>query len=404
VEPADADPRLVGRARGPRDEPDFRVAHRIAAIRETWEEVGVLLAERRDGGRPIADRRPDADFASLCADLDLELLTDELVEIARWITPRAYPRRFDAHFFAAELPPGATLVPDPHEVVAAAWLTPRAALAAMAAGTIALWPPTSTTLQRLERAPSFAAIRAGLGRAPERPIRVERIDPALRVMTGPGAFGPAGRPANTVLAGRREVVVVDPGDPDEAFLDAVEAEVERGGGRIVAIALTHVDPGHAAGSEELRARTGAPILAGPGGGGPLSWAVDEIADGTTVGSGDGALIAVATPGHRPDHTAFLTADRTLITGDALTDPPAPLLPPEGDPAAQLASLDRLAALLADGTVRRVVPGHGPAILPDPPAALARSAASAQPPALARSAASAQPPASARSDPSAAGGR
>ena len=44
VEPADADPRLVARARGPRDGASFRVAHRIAAIRETWEEVGVLLA------------------------------------------------------------------------------------------------------------------------------------------------------------------------------------------------------------------------------------------------------------------------------------------------------------------------------------------------------------------------
>jgi glyoxylase-like metal-dependent hydrolase (beta-lactamase superfamily II)/8-oxo-dGTP pyrophosphatase MutT (NUDIX family) len=378
VEPADADPRLVGRARGPRHEPDFQVAHRIAAIRETWEEVGVLLAERRDGGRPVlAERRHDADFAGLCADLDLELATDELVEIARWTTPRAYPRRFDARFFAAELPPGATLAPDPHEVVAHAWLTPRAALAAMAAGTIGLWPPTSTTLQRLERAPSFAAIRAGLGRAPEPPIRVERIDRAVRVMTGQSAFGPTGRPANTVLVGRREVVVVDPGDPGEAFLDAVEAEVERGGGRIVAIGLTHVDPGHAAGSEELRARTGAPILAGPGGDRPLSWAVDEIADGATVGSGHGALTALATPGHRPDHLAFVTADRTLIAGDALTDPPVPLLPPEGDPAAQLATLDRLAALLADGSVRRVVPGHGPAILPDPAGALARSASAAR---------------------------
>ena len=45
VEPDDADPRLVARARGPVDDPDFHVAHRIAAIRETWEEVGVLLAD-----------------------------------------------------------------------------------------------------------------------------------------------------------------------------------------------------------------------------------------------------------------------------------------------------------------------------------------------------------------------
>ena len=138
-----------------------------------------------------------------------------------------------------------TSIPD--EVVDHAWLTPRAALRAMADGSIAMWPPTSTTLQRLERADSFEEIRDGLARAEEPPIGIERISPDLRVMTGQSAFGPAGRPANTVLVGQREVVVVDPGDPGEAFVDAIEAEVAAGGGRIVAIALTHVDPGHASG-------------------------------------------------------------------------------------------------------------------------------------------------------------
>ncbi len=60
-------------------------------------------------------------------------------------------------------------------------------------------------------------------------------------------------------------MVVDPGDQDEDFIDLIEAEVTALGGGIVAIALTHVDPGHASGSLELQERTGAPILAGPGG-------------------------------------------------------------------------------------------------------------------------------------------
>ena len=50
VEAADSDPRLVARSRGPVEDPAFRLAHRIAAIRETWEEVGVLLAA--PGSRP----------------------------------------------------------------------------------------------------------------------------------------------------------------------------------------------------------------------------------------------------------------------------------------------------------------------------------------------------------------
>jgi glyoxylase-like metal-dependent hydrolase (beta-lactamase superfamily II) len=233
-----------------------------------------------------------------------------------------------------------------------------------------MWPPTSTTLQRLERAGSFEEIRDGLARLEEPPIGIERISSDLRVMTGQNAFGPAGRPANTVLVGRREVVVVDPGDPGEAFVNAIEAEVASGGGRIVAIALTHVDPGHASGSEELHARTGAPILAGPGGSPPLSWPAVEIGDGATVGTGDGLMTAVATPGHRPDHLAFRTADGTLLAGDALTDRPTLVRPPEGDRAEQRRSLARIAALVAHGSVRRLVPGHGPAILPDPTSALA----------------------------------
>ena len=368
VEPGDADPGLVARATGARDDPDFHVAHRIAAIRETWEEVGVLLARPTSG--PMPELAAGLGFAAQVARFDLSPSTAELVEIARWTTPRAYPRRFDARFFVAELPPGAVLVADPREVAAHAWMTPRAALAAMAGGALAMWPPTSTTLQRLERAGSLATIRTGLTRAPELPIRVERISPTLAVLTGRSAFGPGGRPTNTVLVGRREVVVVDPGDPDEEVLDAIEAIVAAEGGRIVAIALTHVDPGHGAGSEELHQRTGAPIVVGPGGAAPLSWDVDEIDDGATVGHGDGVLRALATPGHRPDHLAFLRPDGTLLSGDAITDRPTLVLPPEGDPTAQRATLDRIAALVADGTVRRLVPGHGPAILDDPAAVMA----------------------------------
>ncbi len=381
VEEADGDARLVARASGPRDDPAFRVAHRIAAIRETWEEVGVLLAGRGATAEPDAagagvgaaaggPRDADHDFVALATRLDLSLATVDLVEVARWVTPRAYPRRFDARFYVAELPPDAVLAPDPREVVDHAWLTPRAALAAMADGTIAMWPPTSTTLQRLERAGSFAEVRAGLVRGPELRIRIERVDPTLTVVTGRATFGPDGRPVNTVLVGRRAVVVVDPGDPDEDVLDAIEATVAAGGGRIVAIALTHVDPGHAAGSAELAERTGAPVVVGPGGAASLSWDASEVVDGASVGRGDDGLTAVATPGHRPDHLAFLRPDGTLLTGDAITDRPTLVLPPEGDAAAHAATVAHVRTLVAAGTVRRFVPGHGPAILADPAAILA----------------------------------
>lgn len=312
---------------------------------------------------------------------DLELRTDTLVEVAFWTTPRAYPRRFAARFFVAELPAGAVLRPDPGEVAGYAWLTPREALREMAAGRIELWPPTSTTLQRLERAGSFEAVRDGLALRPQPPIGVERLGPGLTVMTGQHAFGPGGRPANTVLIGTDRVVVVDPGDPGEAFLDAIEAEVAAMGGRIDAIALTHVDPGHAGGSEELRARTGAPIVCGPDGAAALSWAVTEIDVGVIgatpiriPGSSAGPLgiRVLRTPGHRPDHVSFLTADGTLVAGDAIRDDDAsPILPPEGDRTAQAVTLARLAALAQRGEFRRVIPGHGPVTTVGAVPALAR---------------------------------
>ena len=353
LDPADAEPELLSRARGPVADPAFRAAHRIAAIRETWEEVGVLLATSR------AAAPTPSSFVELCQEGDLELHTDSLVEIAHWITPRAYPRRFDTRFFVAELPSDATPVFQAGEVFDHRWVTPGNALAAMARGEIGLWPPTSTTLQRLERADSFERIRAELGLTQATPMRLERLAADLVVLAGTAAFGPGGRAVNTVLVGRREVVVVDPGDPAEPFLDAIEETVATGGGRIVAIALTHVDPGHAGGSQELAARSGAPIFVGPGGAAPLSWAVREMGGGQRLPAGDLALDLVATPGHRPDHLAFVLPDGTLLSGDALTDRPTLVLGPMGDPAAALETDRWFAALRTSGGGRRVVPGHGP---------------------------------------------
>lgn len=371
VEPADADPGILGRSRN--GDP-----HRVAAIRELFEEAGILIADRADGSPAgsnpdLAADLPRLRAATAAGELDLvtilerhelTLATDRLIQIGRWQTPRAYARRFDTRFFAVELPPAAVLDLDPREVAGHQWLTPADALEAMAAGQIQLWPPTSTTLQRLERAPDVDAVRAGLALIDGLPFTREELGGGLVRLTGGTAFGPAGRPANTILVGQGRIVVVDPGDPDEAFIDQVEAEAAALGGRIVAIALTHVDPGHAAGSIELHERTGAPIYAGPGGAASLSWPVIEVADGTSIELGDIPLGVVGTPGHRPDHLAFRLADSTILSGDALTDRPTLVLPPAGDVAHARASLERLAGAGA----RRIVPGHGP-LLDDPSAAI-----------------------------------
>ena len=386
VEPGDGEPRILARSAVPD-------AQRVAALRELFEEAGVLFAGRPNRPRSDGPDRPPsegpdgpwldpplpaADLPGLRAALaagqvslleileshDLVLATDRLVPIARWQTPRVYPRRFDTRFFAVELSPDVVLDLDPREVAGHEWLSPTGALEAMARGEIQLWPPTSTTLQRLERAPDMAAIRIGLELIEGLPYSIRDLGDGVVGLTGGSAFGPAGRPANTLLVGHDRFVVVDPGDPDEVFIDRIEAEAASLGGRIVAIALTHVDPGHAAGSLELHERTGAPILAGPGGAADLSWPVEEVGDGATIGLGDAALSVIGTPGHRPDHLAFGLPDGTVLSGDALTDRPTLILPPLGDVGAARTSLERLAALGA----RRIVPGHGDPI-PEPSLAI-----------------------------------
>ena len=364
IEADDDDPRILARTPG-------GDAGRVAAIRELFEEAGVLLAVLLGGELVASHPRLSAELPRLRAALvageldlvtilerhDLRLATDALIPIARWQTPRAYPRRFDARFFAVEMPAGATLDLEPGEVAGHAWLTPTAALAQMASGEIQLWPPTSSTLQRLERAVDIGAIRDGLELVDGLEFSREAVDDGVIRLTGGKAFGPGGRPANTILVGHERVVVVDPGDPDEDFIDVVDAETAAGGGRIAAIALTHVDPGHASGSVVLQERTGAPIFAGPGGGASLSWAVTEIGDGATIDLGDMPLLAIATPGHRPDHLAFQLPDSTILSGDALTDRPTLVLPPLGNDQAAHDSRDRIAALRP----ARIVPGHGPVL-------------------------------------------
>src|ERR1700722_10507069 len=142
------------------------LAFRIAAIRETFEECGVLLA-RPHGSQDLIDsatlrRLEDQHRAALNAGsigfdavLGSEGLLpapDLLVHFAHWITPAHQPKRYDTHFFLAEAPEAHLAVHDGQEAVESIWITPVEALADTEAGRFQLVFATAKNLEKLGRA------------------------------------------------------------------------------------------------------------------------------------------------------------------------------------------------------------------------------------------------------------
>jgi len=124
---------------------------RLAAIREAFEECGILLARPEvDDARLDALRAPSANpFLERLKAAGMEPAVDALVPFARWITPESVWRRFDTVFFLTRAPVGQVPVVDGGEAVSGLWGTPRAILAAAEAGELSLVFATRMNLMRL---------------------------------------------------------------------------------------------------------------------------------------------------------------------------------------------------------------------------------------------------------------
>ena len=389
----------------------------VAAVRECFEEAGLLFALDADGA--LLSERADAAsaelaawrgplhrgerrLADLCAQHGLRLAMDRLVYFSHWLTPPGRPKRFDTRFFIAEAPATQVATHDDTEMVEQQWMRPADALAQAAA--LKLMTPTLKTIEALARFDSVAALLAwarapreialvmphiGIGGQGPRPVtpdepawaEIGRIDPEGRgtacyeirpgeavrlstrvirvtanngsVMTGPGT--------NTYLVGggaANEWAVIDPGPLDADHVDSILAAAP---GPIRWIFATHTHLDHSPATALLQARTGAlvhgRIAAHP------EWQDANFAPGMHLAGGerfvlgeDTTLRAIHTPGHASNHLCYLLEEeKTLFTGDHVMQQSTVVInPPDGDMGAYLASLRELLAEDFDW----LAPGHG----------------------------------------------
>jgi 8-oxo-dGTP pyrophosphatase MutT (NUDIX family) len=195
VDPADREPALRERCRGAPDSDDG-LALAVAAIRETFEESGILLARHTAASglvsgerlREIETRHRDVlnrdrtTIGEIIDAEDLALACDLLVPFAHWITPEIAPKRFDTHFFLVAAPPDQVALHDGRESVDSTWTTPAAALADAEAGRCTIVFPTRLNLMKLARS-----------RNVEEALATARTAPIVTVMprveqTGAGAM------------------------------------------------------------------------------------------------------------------------------------------------------------------------------------------------------------------------
>jgi len=165
--------------------PDESLAHWVAAIRELFEEAGVLLAYNQTGKfihlKDPSEREKVSHYRdsihkgkmNICQIAQEEkvfLALDQLHYYAHWITPEARSERFDTRFFLACHPEGQEASYDQKETTVGVWMTPKQALEENLNGNAALSPPTLKTLEDLSRFKNIAEVFNALGKAEIQPI------------------------------------------------------------------------------------------------------------------------------------------------------------------------------------------------------------------------------------------
>jgi glyoxylase-like metal-dependent hydrolase (beta-lactamase superfamily II)/8-oxo-dGTP pyrophosphatase MutT (NUDIX family) len=384
--------------------PEKGLAYWVAAVRECFEEAGVLLALDAEH-RPIGAARAAAlvanrkrSFLDLLEKENLYIPASRIAYYGHWITAPGRSRRFDTRFFVAEAPQGQDGSHDPDETVHHLWIPPQVALERGERGEIELVPATQHTLRDLGRfaEPRLAfeyardqdeieVNRACWAQGKDGPRLFRRADPQYHeihwsdpqetgqtsyellagvskrldarvtrliapnpgVMTGPGT--------NTYLVGEQDIAVIDPGPDLDSHLERILQEAK---GRVKWILCTHTHLDHSPAAAKLKAATKAIVLGRPAPAGQdTSFMPDrELNDGDRLFLGGVGLRAVHTPGHASNHLCYLMEEtRMLFTGDHVMQGSTVVInPPDGDMRQYLASLERLLGI----DLAILAPGHG----------------------------------------------
>lgn len=383
----------------------------VAAIRECFEECGLLLACDESGEWPVIDDAASVavhaairgrlaagalDFADFCRSRGLRLAVDRLAWFSHWITPPGAPRRFDTRFVVAAAPPRQLSAHDGAEVVDHVWIRPAEALERVRCGELRTVLATTTTLESLAHFATTAELmayartprdipalqpRVAIGREGRRVLiegdaayaEVCRLDPGgsgrasceivpgvvtalslfVRRLTAPNASVFTGPGTNSYLLGEGDdLAVVDPGP---ALTEHLGALLDAAGGRVRRILVTHAHVDHAPAAWALKAATGAEVLGLPSAGD--GFVPDRVlCPGERLSIGECTLRVLHTPGHASSHLCYLLEDeRLLFSGDHLMQGSTVVInPPDGDMRAYLDSLRALRGEAFDW----IAPGHG----------------------------------------------
>ncbi len=188
IDDSDRDPALAGLVDGweelaarAGEDPDLVRALAVCAIRETFEEAGILLA-RHDDGTPVrlddaawAERRRavaarEVTAATLAKETGIRYAADLLRFWQRWVTPVFAPRRYDTRFFVAAMPSGQMPLHDDVETTDSTWVQPADAIARGRSGKLVIIFPTRKTLESLEGLETTAAVFDAAAGRPTTPI------------------------------------------------------------------------------------------------------------------------------------------------------------------------------------------------------------------------------------------